>query len=53
VVTLIERRGVARIAGWAYVAAVVLAFLWLYPIYAAVPLTPDAFRARLWLSSWR
>lgn len=47
-------RGVAgRTACVVYVAAVVGAFLFFYPIYAAVPLTKEAFELRMWLPSWR
>ncbi len=38
---------------WAYVAVVVAAFVFFYPIYACVPLTPREFTWRLWLPTWR
>ena len=38
---------------WAYVAAVVAAFIFFYPIYACVPLTAPQFTMRLWLPTWR
>jgi len=36
-----------------YVVAVVAAFVFFYPIYAAIPLSPEAFERRLWFGSWR
>jgi dolichyl-phosphate-mannose--protein O-mannosyl transferase len=36
-----------------YVAVVVLAFAFFYPIYSSVNLTTPQFEARLWLKSWR
>ena len=42
-----------RWAPWAYVALVVAAFVFFYPVYACVPLTPDEFTWRVWLPTWR
>ncbi|HET9251614.1 MAG TPA: phospholipid carrier-dependent glycosyltransferase [Candidatus Eisenbacteria bacterium] len=36
-----------------YVLLVAAFFVFFYPIYAAVPLTNEAFGLRLWLPSWR
>jgi dolichyl-phosphate-mannose-protein mannosyltransferase len=36
-----------------YVAAVTAAFAFFYPIYAAVPITREAFERRIWWESWR
>ncbi|HKU68776.1 MAG TPA: phospholipid carrier-dependent glycosyltransferase [Candidatus Baltobacteraceae bacterium] len=46
-----ESRLYARIAAGAYVAAVVLAFVWFYPILAGVPLPWNQWDARMWLGS--
>jgi dolichyl-phosphate-mannose--protein O-mannosyl transferase len=32
---------------------VALAFVYFYPIYAAVPLDSPAFESRMWFRSWR
>ena len=37
----------------AYVAVVVLAFAFFYPIYSFLPLSPEGFNLRIWLESWR
>jgi dolichyl-phosphate-mannose-protein mannosyltransferase len=42
-----------RWVAWAYGAAVVAAFVFFYPIYSAVPLTPSQFESRLWVTTWR
>ncbi len=36
-----------------YLAVVILAFVYFYPITAAWPISPEAFEARMWLPSWR
>ena len=46
-------RPVARAVALGYVALVALAFVFFHPIFAAVPLTPEAFSLRVWLSGWR
>jgi dolichyl-phosphate-mannose--protein O-mannosyl transferase len=43
------RRGVAVMYGLAAVAT----FLFFYPLYAAIPLTPDQVDLRMWFPSWR
>lgn len=43
------RRGFAV----AYVVAAVAVFAFFYPLYAAVPLTPEQLDARLWFDAWR
>ena len=48
-----NRGTAARTVCVAYVAAVAAAFVFFYPIYAAVPLTKEAFDLRMWLPSWR
>ena len=52
--TTLARGPVAvRWVPWAYVGAVVAAFIFFYPIYACVPLTAPEFALRLWLPTWR
>lgn len=48
-----RRGGWRRGAAVAYGLAVVATFAWFYPLYAAVPLTPDEVALRLWFGSWR
>ena len=43
---------------WRYLAggivtAVVAAFIFFFPIYAAIPLTPHQFALRIWIPSWK
>jgi dolichyl-phosphate-mannose--protein O-mannosyl transferase len=45
--------GWRRWAAAAYLAALVAAFAFLYPIHAAVALPPDQVAPRLWLAGWR
>jgi Gpi18-like mannosyltransferase/predicted membrane-bound dolichyl-phosphate-mannose-protein mannosyltransferase len=42
-------RLIARLGVCGYVTAVVLAFIWFYPILAGVPLPWDQWNARMWL----
>ena len=42
-----------RSACVAYVLVVAASFAFFYPIYAAVPLTKEAFELRMWIPSWR
>lgn len=44
-----EARKFARISVGLYVAAVVVAFVWFYPILAGVPLPWNQWNARMWL----
>jgi dolichyl-phosphate-mannose--protein O-mannosyl transferase len=37
----------------AYVLLAAASFAFFYPIYAAVPLTKEAFELRMWMPSWR
>ncbi len=46
-------RPVARAVALGYVALVAAAFVFFHPVYAAVPLTPEAFSSRVWLPGWR
>lgn len=48
-----RRGGVWRTVGLVYLAALVAYFLFFYPIHAGVPISREAFEARLWLPSWR
>jgi dolichyl-phosphate-mannose--protein O-mannosyl transferase len=48
-----RRGGLWRAGAILYVLAVVATFAFAYPVYAAVPLTPDELDLRLWLESWR
>lgn len=43
----------ARMVALGYVTLVAIAFAFFHPIYAAVPLTPEAFSRRVWLPGWR
>jgi dolichyl-phosphate-mannose--protein O-mannosyl transferase len=42
----------SRIAVGAYVAAVVLAFVWFYPVLAASPIPWDHWNQRMWINRW-
>jgi dolichyl-phosphate-mannose--protein O-mannosyl transferase len=46
------RRPAHRYAAVGYLVAVVAAFAFFYPIYAAVYLTPDRLDLRYWFDSW-
>ena len=46
-------RGLRPWLAGGYVAAVALAFAFFHPIYAAVPLSREAFERRIWVESWR
>ena len=50
---LLERGGWRRALGLGYALVVLLAFLFFYPTSAAVPLSPEAVDARMWIRSWR
>jgi dolichyl-phosphate-mannose--protein O-mannosyl transferase len=47
------RGGMPRIVAAGYALAVVAAFAWFYPLYAAIPLSPEQVDLRMWLASWR
>ncbi|HEY9181167.1 MAG TPA: hypothetical protein VIO32_10645, partial [Candidatus Baltobacteraceae bacterium] len=47
----LEARRFTRVAVGAYVAAVVLAFVWFYPMLAGVPIPWNQWDARMWLGS--
>jgi dolichyl-phosphate-mannose--protein O-mannosyl transferase len=47
-----ERHTTGAAVVGAYVALVVLSFAWLYPVLAAQTLPYDAWRDRMWFSSW-
>jgi dolichyl-phosphate-mannose--protein O-mannosyl transferase len=53
IVTLFRRGGVWHWVVFAYLAALVAYFVYFYPIHAAVPISREAFEARLWFPSWR
>ncbi|HEU4792909.1 MAG TPA: phospholipid carrier-dependent glycosyltransferase [Nitrolancea sp.] len=42
-----------RFVSGGIVAMVVAAFIFFFPIYSAIPLTPDQFALRIWIPSWR
>jgi dolichyl-phosphate-mannose--protein O-mannosyl transferase len=42
-----------RIAAAAYALAAVATFAWFYPLYTAIPLSPDQVDLRMWLENWR
>jgi dolichyl-phosphate-mannose--protein O-mannosyl transferase len=48
-----NRGGFWRAGAVLYVLAVVATFAFFYPVYTAMPLTPDQLELRLWLDSWR
>jgi len=52
-VALFEKGTAGRVVAVAYLLLAIGFFLYFYPIYTAVPLTPQAFESRMWLSSWR
>ena len=45
--------GASRIVATAYTLAVIATFAWFYPLYTAIPLSPEQFDLRMWLASWR
>jgi dolichyl-phosphate-mannose--protein O-mannosyl transferase len=45
--------GASRIAATTYALAVLATFAWFYPLYTAIPLSPEQFDLRMWLASWR
>jgi dolichyl-phosphate-mannose--protein O-mannosyl transferase len=50
---LYRKGAVGRAAAIVYVCLAVGFFIYFFPINADVPLTPQAFESRMWLSSWR
>ena len=48
-----QRAGLARWAAVGYGLAVLATFAFFYPLYTAVPLTPEQVDLRMWLASWR
>ena len=52
-VELFDKGRVGQATAVAYAALAIGFFVYFYPIYAAVPLTPQAFESRMWLSSWK
>lgn len=52
-VDLFGKGFVGRAVAVAYVTLAVSFFVYFYPIYTAVPLTPEAFERRMWVSSWK
>ena len=53
VAALWRRGSLPRGVAVAYVTLVVAAFAFFYPIYAAVPMTPDRLELRYWFDAWR
>jgi dolichyl-phosphate-mannose--protein O-mannosyl transferase len=45
--------GPGRWIAWGYVALVVAAFVFFFPIYSAVPLPNTSFGLRMWIPTWR
>jgi dolichyl-phosphate-mannose--protein O-mannosyl transferase len=45
--------GAPRIAAVSYTLAVIATFAWFYPLYTAIPLSPEQVDLRMWLASWR
>jgi dolichyl-phosphate-mannose-protein mannosyltransferase len=52
-VRLARSPGGVRYVPWVYVGLVAAAFVFFYPIWACVPLSPEQFDLRMWLPSWR
>lgn len=52
-VTLFRRGGAWRWLVSGYLIALVAYFVYFYPIHAHLPISREAFDARLWFSSWR
>jgi dolichyl-phosphate-mannose-protein mannosyltransferase len=48
-----KQGGASRIAATAYTVAVIATFAWFYPLYTAIPLSPEQVDLRMWLASWR
>jgi dolichyl-phosphate-mannose--protein O-mannosyl transferase len=53
VLALHRRGGAWRWIGWGWVIAVLLTFIFIYPILAGLPLSPAALARRLLLPGWR
>ena len=47
-----DGKWLSRIVVFGYVAAVVAAFVWFYPVLAAVPIPWDHWSARMWIPRW-
>ncbi|HEX5273767.1 MAG TPA: glycosyltransferase family 39 protein [Candidatus Rubrimentiphilum sp.] len=47
-----DGKWLSRVAVCGYVAAVVAAFIWFYPVLAAVPIPWDHWSHRMWLTRW-
>ncbi|MGD8606251.1 MAG: phospholipid carrier-dependent glycosyltransferase [Myxococcales bacterium] len=52
-VALFRRGGLWHWIVPTYLVALVAYFVYFYPIHAAVPISRDAFEARMWFASWR
>ncbi len=44
---------ISRIAAAGYTLAVIATFIWFYPLYTAIPLSPEQVEPRMWLASWQ
>jgi dolichyl-phosphate-mannose--protein O-mannosyl transferase len=52
-VELFDRGRVRRAIAVTYATLAIAFFAYFYPIYTAIPITPQAFESRMWLSSWK
>ena len=52
-IELFDKGRAGRAIAVGYAALAIGFFIYFYPIYTAVPLTPPAFEHRMWLPSWR
>ncbi len=48
-----EEKVIGRGLAISYITVVVVAFIFFYPIYSSVFLTPQEFEARIWFENWR
>jgi len=47
-----RRQGSARILAGVYLAAVLVSFIYWYPLYAGIPIPGAWFRQHMWFQSW-
>jgi len=52
-VELVDRGPTGRAIAVAYATLAIGFFVYFFPIYSALPLTPQAFESRMWLTSWK
>jgi dolichyl-phosphate-mannose--protein O-mannosyl transferase len=52
-VALYDGGKLGRAVAVTYAVLAIAFFLYFYPIYTAVPITPEAFASRMWIPSWK